>query len=175
MESGWTLTHLRASARCLCLLLPLFLQLARVFSASCVCTCVSGACRCDYRGDSKRPSPWPCPPQPLRMVGRTTLVYTAMGGIFASVEDTMSSLRDGRKDIWNGAVAGCAAGMVFGVNSQKLSVGAGMCATLAATSAFLEAVNLTLGPAERVPADVKLAKQWGLAPPAAEPATAKEE
>jgi len=50
------------------------------------------------------------------MVGRTTLVYTAMGGIFASVEDTMSSLRDGRKDIWNGAVAGCAAGMVFGVN-----------------------------------------------------------
>jgi len=39
--------------------------------------------------------------------------------------------------------------------AQKLSVGAGMCATLAATSAFLEAVNLTLGPAERVPADVK--------------------
>jgi len=30
-----------------------------------------------------------------------------------------------------------------------------MCATLAATSAFLEAVNLTLGPTERVPADVK--------------------
>lgn len=39
--------------------------------------------------------------------------------------------------------------------AQKLSVGAGMCATLAATSAFLEAVNLTLGPTERVPADVK--------------------
>jgi len=55
-------------------------------------------------------------PQPLRMVGRTALVYTAMGGIFASVEDTMSSLRNGREDIWNGAVAGCAAGMVFGVN-----------------------------------------------------------
>lgn len=30
--------------------------------------------------------------------------------------------------------------------AQKLSVGAGMCASLAATSAFLEAVNLTMGP-----------------------------
>lgn len=50
------------------------------------------------------------------MVGRTGLVYAAMGGIFATVEDTLCSLRDGRKDIFNGAVAGCAAGMVFGVN-----------------------------------------------------------
>lgn len=52
----------------------------------------------------------------MRMVGRTGIVYAAMGGIFATVEDTLCSLRDGRKDIFNGAVAGCAAGMVFGVN-----------------------------------------------------------
>lgn len=101
------------------------------------------------------------------MVGRTGLVYAAMGGIFATVEDTLVSLRDGRKDIWNGATAGCAAGMVFGVSSQKLSVGAGMCASLAATSAFLEAVNLTMGPTVRVPPHEKrtffagVSESWG--------------
>lgn len=39
--------------------------------------------------------------------------------------------------------------------AQKLSVGAGMCASLAATSAFLEAVNLTMGPTAPVSYDEK--------------------
>lgn len=59
------------------------------------------------------------------MVGRTGLVYAAMGGIFATVEDTLVSLRDGRKDIWNGATAGCAAGMVFGVSCTSGSAAVG--------------------------------------------------
>ncbi|GAB0491041.1 hypothetical protein MMPV_002285 [Pyropia vietnamensis] len=113
--------------------------------------------------------------QPLRMVGRTGLVYAAMGGVFATVEDTLVSLRDGHKDIFNGAVAGCASGMVFGVSSQKLSVGAGMCASLAAVSAFLETVNLTMGPTVRVPHHEKRAKEWGIPPPAAAATASVEE
>lgn len=51
--------------------------------------------------------------------------------------------------------------------AQKLSVGAGMCASLAATSAFLEAVNLTMGPTVRVPPHEKrtffagVSESWG--------------
>lgn len=46
--------------------------------------------------------------------------------------------------------------------AQKLSVGAGMCASLAAVSAFLETVNLTMGPTVRVPYDEKRRFYWFL-------------
>jgi len=52
-----------------------------------------------------------------RIMGNYGLTFAAIGGLFAFTEATASSIR-GKKDIWNAALGGAAAGSILGLRGE---------------------------------------------------------
>lgn len=96
------------------------------------------------RASSRPPSPAAlaamAPTPPLRMIAATTGLFAAVGAIFTTVEPIAQNAR-GRKDAFNGAVAGCAAGSIVGLKTGTVHASAGACAAFAAVSALIETVG----------------------------------
>lgn len=80
------------------------------------------------------------PTPPLRMIAATTGLFAVVGAIFTAVEPMAQNAR-GRRDAFNGAIAGCAAGSVVGLKTGTLHGSAGACAAFAAMSALIETVG----------------------------------
>ena len=58
------------------------------------------------------------------------------------MEPLVQGWRSGKKDIWNGAAAGCAAGSVVGLRTGSVLGSAGACAAFASMSALVESIGL---------------------------------
>lgn len=85
--------------------------------------------------------------QPLPGIVMTTATFAAVGGIFTGATAVAEDVR-GKQDIWNGAIAGIAAGSVVGLRSGSLYASAGACGAFAAMSIILEILGGTMGPVE---------------------------
>ncbi|KAL1917813.1 uncharacterized protein VTP21DRAFT_3647 [Calcarisporiella thermophila] len=69
--------------------------------------------------------------------GGTIGFFAAMGGIFAGAECAASAVR-GKDDMWNSAIAGCAAGVLAGVRAHSFATMCGACAAIGGTMAAYE-------------------------------------
>lgn len=74
---------------------------------------------------------------PLKIVAATTAMFAAVSGVYTASEGIVQNIR-GKKDIGNGAIAGCAAGSLIGLRKGSVQMVAGGCASFAVVSAFLE-------------------------------------
>ncbi|KAJ1026798.1 hypothetical protein NDA16_002095 [Ustilago loliicola] len=75
--------------------------------------------------------------------GSTIALFTAMGGIFSYTDSTVANFRQ-KDDAINGAVGGCAAGMVLGAAARSVPMMFGGCASLAALIGTFDAAGKSL-------------------------------
>ncbi|KAJ7540812.1 hypothetical protein O6H91_10G031900 [Diphasiastrum complanatum] len=85
----------------------------------------------------QRNNPYPGLKKTAQMMGNYGLTFAAIGGTFAFVDALSESIR-GKKDIFNGALGGFAAGAVLGLKAGKVPIGLGAGAAFAAISALLD-------------------------------------
>lgn len=78
-----------------------------------------------------------------RIMGNYGLTFAAIGGIFAFTDAAAASIR-GKKDIWNSAFGGAAAGSILGLRAGNLPVGLGAAAALAACAVIVDAGGQTV-------------------------------
>lgn len=78
-----------------------------------------------------------------KIMGNYGLTFAAIGGLFAFTDAVAASIR-GKKDIWNSALGGAAAGSVIGLRAGKLPVGIGAAAALAACAVIVDAGGQTV-------------------------------
>ena len=71
------------------------------------------------------------------VMGEYAFTFGVIGTAFAASECLAESFR-GKKDAWNGAMGGAAAGAVVGLRAGRLPVGVGAAAALAAVSALVD-------------------------------------
>ncbi|SAM82427.1 related to nadh-ubiquinone oxidoreductase 21.3 kda subunit [Ustilago bromivora] len=75
--------------------------------------------------------------------GSTIALFTAMGGIFSYTDSTVANFRQ-EDDAINGAVGGCAAGVVLGAAARSVPMMFGGCASLAALIGTFDAAGKSL-------------------------------
>jgi hypothetical protein len=81
----------------------------------------------------------------LGIVARNAVFYASVAGVYSATSCTMASLR--QKDDYIGrGMAGCAAGLAFGLRSGKWSVACGMCAGLGLLAAVQKHTGVPLIP-----------------------------
>jgi hypothetical protein len=68
---------------------------------------------------------------PAVQIGTVAATFAAVGAIYCGTEAFLDNVRS-KKDIWNKAIAGCAAGSVVGLRTANLPVSCGACASFAA-------------------------------------------
>ena len=107
-------------------------------------------------------------PSPYPVIAKSAGTYAALGGIYLGVKSGMRQFR-GKSDVWNGTVAGCAAGSVASVRAGNFATGGVACVCFAAVSAFLDTVG-TLGSVN----DVSERRKKAVYSPAHESSTANE-
>lgn len=107
----------------------------------------TGICQNYYDAHMVDPLPKNAPTA-LQNVLRTTGTMAALSGTYMGVKTILRDLR-GKKDMLNGAVAGCAAGSVVAVKSGRVATGGVACVCFAVGSLFSEAVG-TLGSVNNV-------------------------
>lgn len=78
-----------------------------------------------------------------RIMGNYGLTFAAIGGLFSFTDAVSASVR-GKKDVWNSAIGGAAAGSVLGLRAGKLPVGLGAAAALAACAVIVDAGGQTV-------------------------------
>ncbi|GAK65856.1 NADH-ubiquinone oxidoreductase 213 kda subunit [Moesziomyces antarcticus] len=75
--------------------------------------------------------------------GSTIALFTAMGGIFSYTDATVANFRQ-KDDAINGAIGGCAAGVVLGAAARSVPMMFGGCASLAALIGTFDAAGKSL-------------------------------
>jgi hypothetical protein len=86
---------------------------------------------------------------PISQITSVTAIFATVGAVYCGTEALLESSR-GKKDVWNKAIAGCAAGSLVGLRSGNLYVSGGACASFAAFNIFLDAVGGNPGTASGV-------------------------
>jgi Tim17/Tim22/Tim23/Pmp24 family len=77
---------------------------------------------------------------PITQISSVTGMFAAVGAVYCGTEALLESSR-GKHDVWNKAIAGCAAGSLVGVRSRSVYASSGACAAFAAMNLFLDAVG----------------------------------
>ncbi|PWY99417.1 hypothetical protein BCV70DRAFT_118539 [Testicularia cyperi] len=75
--------------------------------------------------------------------GGTIALFTAMGGVFSFADSTAANFRE-KTDAVNGAIGGCAAGLVLGASRRSIPMMAGGCAALGALVGTFDAAGRSL-------------------------------
>ncbi|EIE23039.1 mitochondrial import inner membrane translocase, subunit Tim17/22 [Coccomyxa subellipsoidea C-169] len=81
--------------------------------------------------------PWPALKHTGAIMGAYGTTFALVGGTFAVVDCLVEDFR-GKKDAWNGVIAGLAAGAAIGMRVGRVPVGVGAAVALAATSAAVD-------------------------------------
>jgi hypothetical protein len=84
---------------------------------------------------------------PVVQIGTVAATFAAVGAIYCGTEVLLDNLRS-KKDVWNKAIAGCAAGSVVGLRTANLPVSCGACASFAAFNILFYMVDGKAGAIE---------------------------
>ncbi|XP_062510039.1 NADH dehydrogenase [ubiquinone] 1 alpha subcomplex subunit 11-like [Corticium candelabrum] len=81
----------------------------------------------------------------LGIVAKNTVFYASVAGVFGATSCAVSGLRD-KDDYVGRGIAGCAAGLAFGLKSGRWSVACGMCAGLGLIAAVQKHTGVSFIP-----------------------------
>eukprot|EP00898_Chlorokybus_atmophyticus_P008816 jgi/Chlat1/8936/Chrsp94S08243 len=92
--------------------------------------------------------PWPALRRTGTVMGSAALTFAAVGAAYTATDCALEELR-GKKDLWNGAAGGVAAGALMGFRIGRLGAGVGCAAALAAASLLFDVTGGKLAPSDR--------------------------
>jgi hypothetical protein len=82
---------------------------------------------------------------PAVQIGTVAATFAAVGAIYNGTEVLLQNVR-AKTDVWNKAIAGCAAGSVVGLRTANLPVSCGACASFATFTVLFSFVDGKAGP-----------------------------
>lgn len=82
---------------------------------------------------------------PIAAIAGVTGAFASLGAMYCGTEHLVQSTR-GKSDVWNKAIAACAAGSVVGVRTGSVGAGGGACAAFAAVSVAVDILDGNAGP-----------------------------
>lgn len=82
---------------------------------------------------------------PIAAIAGVTGAFASLGAMYCGTEHLVHSSR-GKSDVWNKAIAACAAGSVVGVRSGSVGAGGGACAAFAAVTLMVDVLDGHAGP-----------------------------